>query len=53
MARDNFGLTISTKTDRSDAPASGWKTIQRAQHHHQGTMTEGGRKVHLPWQHPL
>ena len=53
MAWNNFGQTISTKKDRSDASASAWKTIRRAQHHHQRTTIEGGRKVHLPWQHPL
>ena len=36
MACDNYGLTISTKRDRNDAPASAI---------HQGTTTEGGRKV--------
>ena len=51
MACDSLGLTISIKRDISDAPASAWKAICRAQHHHQGTTTESGRKVHLLWQH--
>ena len=41
------------KKDRSDTPVSAWKTIHWTQYHHQGTMTEGDRKVHLPRQHPL
>ena len=52
MACDYFGLTISTKKT-SDAPTRIWKTISRAQHYHQGTTIEGGRKVHLPRQHPF
>ena len=44
VACDNFGLTSSTKKDRSDAPASAWKTIHQAQSHHRGAMTEGGKK---------
>ena len=40
MASDNFGLTISTKK-----PVSGKPYVK--------PMTEGGRKVHLPQQHPL
>ena len=52
VACDNFCYS-QHKKDRSDAPASAWKTIHRAQHHHQGTTTEGGRKVHLPPQHLL
>ena len=54
-AWDNFGQTIRAKNNnnnRSDAPANAWKNIRRAQHH-QGTTTEGGKKVHLPRQHPL
>ena len=58
MACDKFSLNISTKKT-TDVPASTWKTIHRAHHHHhhhhhhQGTTIEGGRKVHLPRQHPL
>ena len=38
---DNFGQ--SAQRDRSDAPASAWKTIHRAEHHHKGTTTENSR----------
>ena len=48
MACDNFDLTISTKkTEVMHQP------VLENQHDHQGTMTEGCRKVHLPWQYPL
>ena len=53
MTSDNFGLTIITKRNRSDAPSNAWKTIHRAQQQHQGTITKNSRKVHLPRQHPL